>query len=186
MITGYNKAQVDKILNREDNKDILQECLRFETVRSYISQKDMESVVENLNELYSAKKMAKIIPLLIMLFVSVDERLNAEKIIGNASFFMYAIPIYYMTINKISEIGEASVPRLKHCEVGELEVNYQPDDGKLSTVLMMMSLKKCKINKLVIKYKEEEKDGIDMTEEEISEYLRSVNGELDKIEWVIQ
>lgn len=39
----------------------------------------------------------------------------------------------------------------------------------------MMSLKKCKINKLVIKYKEEEKDGIDMTEEEISEYLRSVN-----------
>lgn len=185
MITGYNKAQVDKILNREDNKDILQECLKYETVRKFISQKDMESVVENLNELYSAKKMAKIIPLLIMLFVSVDERLNAEKIIGNASFFMYAIPIYYMTINKISEIGEASVPRLKHCEVGELEVNYQPDDGKLSTVLMMMSLKKCKINKLVIKYKEEEKDGIDMTEEEISEYLRSVNGELDKIEWVI-
>lgn len=121
-----------------------------------------------------------------MLFVSVDERTNAEKIIGNASFFMYAIPIYYMTINKISEIGEASVPRLKHCNVGELEVNYQPDDGKLSTVLMMMSLKKCKINKLVIKYKEEEKDGIDMTEEEISEYLRSVNGEIDKIEWVIQ
>lgn len=75
---------------------------------------------------------------------------------------------------------------MKHCEVGELEVNYQPDDGKLSTVLMMMSLKKCKINKLVIKYKEEEKDGIDMTEEEIREYLRSVNGEIDKIEWVIQ
>lgn len=41
-----------------------------------------------------------------------DERVNAEKIIGNASFFMYAIPIYYMTINKISEIGEASVPNL--------------------------------------------------------------------------
>lgn len=186
MITGYNKAQVDKILNREDNKDILQECLKFEIVRKSISQKDMESVVEYLNEIYSAKKMAKIVPLLIMLFVSVDERVNAEKIIGNASFFMYAIPIYYMTINKISEIGEASVPRLKHCEVGELEVNYQPDDGKLSTVLMMMSLKKCKINKLVIKYKEEEKDGIDMTEEEIREYLRSVNGEIDKIEWVIQ
>lgn len=186
MITGYNKAQVDKILNREDNKDILQECLKFEIVRKSISQKDMESVVEYLNESYSAKKMAKIIPLLIMLFVSVDERVNAEKIIGNASFFMYAIPIYYMTINKISEIGEASVPRLKHCEVGELEVNYQPDDGKLSTVLMMMSLKKCKINKLVIKYKEEEKDSIDMTEEEIREYLRSVNGEIDKIEWVIQ
>lgn len=146
----------------------------------------MESVVEYLNELYSAKEMAKIIPLLIMLFVSVDERTNAEKIIGNASFFMYAIPIYYLTINKISEIGEASVPRLKHCNVGELEVNYQPDDGKLSTVLMMMSLEKCKINKLVIKYKEEEKDGIDMTEEEISEYLRSVNGEVAKIEWVIQ
>jgi hypothetical protein len=186
LITGYNKAQVDKILNREDNKDILQECLKFEIVRKSISQKDMESVVEYLNEIYSAKKMAKIVPLLIMLFVSVDERVNAEKIIGNASFFMYAIPIYYMTINKISEIGEASVPRLKHCEVGELEVNYQPDDGKLSTVLMMMSLKKCKINKLVIKYKEEEKDGIDMTEEEIREYLRSVNGEIDKIEWVIQ
>ena len=146
----------------------------------------MESVVEYLNESYSAKKMAKIIPLLIMLFVSVDERVNAEKIIENASFFMYAIPIYYMTINKISEIGEASVPRLKHCNVGELEVNYQPDDGKLSTVLMMMSLKSCKINKLVIKSKEEEKDGIDMTEEEISEYLRSVNGKIDKIEWVIQ
>lgn len=186
MITGYNKAQVDKILNREDNKDILQECLKFEIIRKSISQKDMESVVEYLNESYSAKKMAKIIPLLIMLFVSVDERVNAEKIIGNASFFMYAIPIYYMTINKISEIGEASVPRLKHCDVGELEVNYQPDDGKLSTVLMMMSLKKCKINKLVIKYKEEEKDGIDMTEEEIREYLRPVNGEVDKIEWVIQ
>lgn len=186
MITGYNKAQVDKILNREDNKDILQECLKFEIVRKSISQKDMESVVEYLNEIYSAKKMAKIVPLLIMLFVSVDERVNAEKIIGNASFFMYAIPIYYMTINKISEIGEASVPRLKHCDVGELEVNYQPDDGKLSTVLMMMSLKKCKINKLVIKYKEEEKGGIDMTEEEIREYLRSVNGEVDKIEWVIQ
>lgn len=185
MITGYNKAQVDKILNREDNKDILQECLTHEKVRKSISRKDMESVIECLNETYSAKKMAKIIPLLIMLFVSVDERVNAEKIIGNASFFMYAIPIYYMTINKISEIGEASVPRLKHCEVGELEVNYQPDDGKLSTVLMMMSLKKCKINKLVIKYKEEEKDGIDMTEEEIREYLRSVNGEVDKIEWVI-
>lgn len=59
MITGYNKAQVDKILNREDNKDILQECLKFETVRKSISQKDMESVVECLNELYSAKKMAK-------------------------------------------------------------------------------------------------------------------------------
>lgn len=186
MITGYNKAQVDKILNREDNKDILQECLKFEIVRKSISQKDMESVVEYLNEIYSAKKMAKIVPLLIMLFVSVDERVNAEKIIGNASFFMYAIPIYYMTINKISEIGEASVPRLKHCDVGELKVNYQPDDGKLSTVLMMMSLKKCKINKLVIKYKEEEKDGIDMTEEEIREYLRSVNGEVDEIDWVIQ
>lgn len=185
MITGYNKAQVDKILNREDNKDILQECLKFETVRKFISQKDMESVVEYLNETYSAKKMAKIIPLLIMLFVSVDERVNAEKIIGNASFFMYAVPIYYMTINKISEIGEASVPRLKHCNIGELEVNYQSDDGKLSTVLMMMSLKNCKINKLVIKYKEEEKDGIDMTEEEISEYLRTVNGEVGKIEWVI-
>ena len=131
MITGYNKAQVDKILNREDNKDILQECLKFETVRKFISQKDMESVVEHLNELYSAKKMAKIIPLLIMLFVSVDERVDAEKIIGNASFFMYAVPIYYMTINKISEIGEASVPRLKHCDVGELEVNYQSDDGKI-------------------------------------------------------
>ena len=39
---------------------------------------------------------------------------------------------------------------------------------------------------LFIKYKEEEKDGIDMTEEEIREYLRSVNGEVDKIEWVIQ
>lgn len=142
MITGYNKAQVDKILNREDNKDILQECLKFEAVRKSISQKDMESVIKCLNEIYSAKKMAKIVPLLIMLFVSVDERVNAEKIIGNASFFMYAIPIYYMTINKISEIGEASVPRLKHCDVGELEVNYQPDDGKLSTVLMMMSLKK--------------------------------------------
>lgn len=186
MITGYNKARVDKILNREDNKDILQECLKFEIVRKSISQKDMESVVEHLNEIYSAKKMAKIIPLLIMLFVSVDERVNAEKIIGYSSFNMYAIPIYYMTINKISEIGEASVPRLKHCNVGELEVNYQPDDGKLSTVLMMMSLKNCKINKLVIKYKEEEKDGIDMTEEEIREYIKSVGGEVDKIEWVIQ
>lgn len=186
MITGYNKAQVDKILNREDNKDILQECLKYETVRKFLLQKDMESVVECLNELYSAKKMAKIIPLLIMLFMAVDERVNAEKIIEYASYNMYAIPIYYMTINKLSEIGEASVPRLKHCNVGELEVNYQSDDGKLSTVLMMMSLKKCKINKLVIKYKEEEKDGIDMTEEEIREYLKSVNGEVAKIEWVIQ
>lgn len=66
MITGYNKAQVDKILNREDNKDILQECLTHEKVRKSISQKDMESVVEYLNEIYSAKKMSKIVPLLIM------------------------------------------------------------------------------------------------------------------------
>lgn len=139
----------------------------------------MESVVEYLNETYSAKKMTKIIPLLIMLFVSINEKTEAEKIIGNASFFMYAIPIYYMTINKISEIGEASVPRLKHCNVGELEVNYQSDDGKLSTVIMMMSLKNCKINKLVIKYKEEEKDGIDMTEEEIREYIKLVGGEVN-------
>ena len=117
-----------------------------------------------------------------MLFVSINEKTEAEKIIGNASFFMYAIPIYYMTINKISEIGEASVPRLKHCNVGELEVNYQSDDGKLSTVIMMMSLKNCKINKLVIKYKEEEKDGIDMTEEEIREYIKLVGGEVNIIE----
>ena len=66
MITGYNKTQVDKILNREDNKDILQECLTHEKVRKSISQKDMESVVEYLNEIYSAKKMSKIVPLLIM------------------------------------------------------------------------------------------------------------------------
>lgn len=183
MIIGCNEARINKIIKKEINKERLQECLGNKEISEAIRHNDMQLLFDNLIDDYTMKDLIKIVPLLVMILMAVREKISANKLLEYASEHIWNVPIYYMEID-ILEVTASFIPRLIGCSVGKLiiDLHYNFDGDKLSEIINKLSLKKCKIQKLDITYREDEKEYFDMTEEEVREYVKSEGGEINIIE----
>lgn len=183
MIIGCNEERIDRILKKESNKRLLQECLSNERISEAITQNDMGLLCDNLIDDYLKKDLLKIIPLLVMLLMLVKEKISANKLLDRVSEYMWNTPIYYMDID-VLDVNTSFIPKLVGCRVGKLRINlsYNFDNDKLSEIINALNLKKCKIQKLDISHTEDEEEYFDMSEEELRKYIKSVGGEIKIIE----
>lgn len=180
MIIGCDETRITKIINKESNKRLLRECLEDEKIREAISQSDMQLLFDNLRDDYLVKDLLKIVPLLLMLLMSVKENINANKLLEHSSDYLWRLPLYYMELDKL-EFIPGSVFKLTGCSINTLIINPEHIEEKLSEVLKTLNLKKCKINVLLIESTEDGKEYLDMSEEEIREYVKSVEGKINII-----
>lgn len=183
MIIGCDETRINKIIKKESNKKLLQECLSNERVSESIRKNDMQLLYDNLTDDYIKKDLLKIIPLLVMLFMSVKEKISADKLLARASEYMWNVPIYYMNID-VLDVTTSFIPKLIGCSIGKLTISiyYNYDEYKLSEIIKALNLKKCKIQKLDIIHPKDEEGYFDMSEDEIREYIKTVGGEVNSIE----
>lgn len=183
MIISCNESMVEKLIRKEVNKERLQKCLDIKKIEEAIRQNDMQFLSDELRGNYSIKELLKIVPLLLSLLMSVGEKVNANKLLEYSTNYLWNVPMYYMNIDMI-QVKIDEIPKLTGCTVGKILITSESFDSNLSNILKLLSLKNCKINELVIEYTENKEEYIDMKEDEIREYIKSVGGEINTIEWI--
>ena len=183
MIIGCDESRVEKLIGKEVNKERLKECLNNEKIKEAIRQNDMQLLSEELRGNYSIRELLKIVPVLLSLLMLVGDKVNANKLLEYSTNYLWDVPMYYMNIDVI-QVKIDEIPKLTGCTVSKILITSGSIDSNLSNILKLLNLKKCKTDELVIEYTENKKEYIDMNEDKIREYIKSVGGEINILEWI--